>query len=171
MGSQPRRHLLWKLLASRAALLVGIAGSVLLAMIAVPVSRDHALPVNPAASARAVQQSLQDRIRDWVPGFDLLVAAGNGEAPDLAALQRSLFAPAAADTAPVAATTEEPATAAQPRLAGILIDGPWRQAVFGSRVVVVGDSVAGQRVVAIEADRVCLERDGQTRELQVGDTP
>jgi len=170
MGPQPRRHLLWKLLASRAALLVGIAGSILLAMIAVPVSRDHALSVDPAASARAVQQSLQDRIRDWVPGFDMLAAAGSGESADLAALQRSLFAPAPVDTTPAPAGVAKQAAAPRPRLAGILVDGPWRQAVFGSRVVVVGDSVAGQRIVAIEADRVRLERDGQTRELQVGDT-
>ncbi|MFH1142919.1 MAG: hypothetical protein V1774_00060 [Candidatus Eisenbacteria bacterium] len=159
-------------------LLVAGVAIALLSVIGLPMlSSRKEPPGNPAADAEAAYHALLARVGSPQPPAgpaDGGQAEGTGEgAPADSAvhaapagtweqgdahLVRDLFSPAPQSAPPREVRTTPaprgPARPPLPRLTGILIDGPSRQAVLNGRRLSIGDAIGEYRIVSIEAGRV-----------------
>jgi len=55
-----------------------------------------------------------------------------------------------------------------PQVSAIFVDGKSSQAIIGGRVVVLGETVWGFKIVEIKSDSVLLEKKGRTYSIRIG---
>jgi hypothetical protein len=192
MTRPPGRKPLLALLAGRSTLLLAPLVIVILVLAAIPAPRSVSQRPDPTSAARSFQQTLQERIRAWVPGLEMATAAP-ADSDGVQMLARDLFVRGRAaprsepdgqvhaatpatpgSRAPASRPDPRPASATEPAvpgLAGIFIDGPSRRAVLAGRTVTEGETIDGYRVIEITTRGVRLERGGVTQELLLGETP
>lgn len=188
MSPRPHGPSLLGKLAGRSTLLLAPLVLVVLLLAAIPSPPSEERRGDPRQAARSIQESLQERIRAWMPGLAILddvpldSAAVETLTRDLFARARGeiapspslpLPAPGAPREAPVEAyespvAETRPAPPAEPRLTGVLIDGPWRQAVIDGQIVREGDTVQGYRVSEITTRSVRLDAKSGALTLTLG---